>query len=47
MIKYIEFAGIQTLKGFLDMDKLIEHFMKVNNVDKKTFEDHKEKSFGI
>lgn len=47
MIKHIGFAGIQASKGFLDMDKLIEHFMKVNNVDKKTFEDHKEKSFEI
>jgi len=45
MIKHMVFAGIQVSKGLLDMDKLIEHFMKVNNVDRKTFDEHDAKSF--
>ena len=47
MIKHIGFAGIQASKGLLDMDKLIEHFMKINSVDRKTFEEHHKKSFEI
>jgi hypothetical protein len=45
MIKHIGFAGIQNSKGLLDMNKLIKHFMKVNDVDRKTFDIHYEKSF--
>lgn len=44
-IKHIGLAGIQASKGLLDMDKLINHFMKVNGVDKKTFDAHRENSF--
>ena len=29
------------------MDKLIEHFMKVNTVDKKTFDEHHKESFKV
>ena len=47
MIKHIGFAGIQASKGFLDMDKLIEHCLKVNKIDKKTFDKHREESFKI
>ncbi len=47
MIKHIGFAGIQAEKELLDMDKLIEHFMKVNNVDRKTFDNHNDESFKI
>jgi hypothetical protein len=47
MIKHIGFAGIQASKGLLDMDNLIEHFMRVNGVDKKTFEEHRRKAFEI
>ena len=47
MIKHIGFAGIQASKGFFDMDKLIKHFMKVNNVDKKTFDKHHEETFKV
>ena len=45
MIKHIGFAGIQASKGLLDMDKLIEHFMKVNSCDRETFEKHKDDAF--
>lgn len=47
MIKHFGFAGIQALKGLLDMEKLIEHFMKVNNVDRKTFDEHNAKSADV
>lgn len=47
MIKHIGFAGIQASKGILDMDTLIKHFMKVNKVDRKTFDEHYEESFKI
>ena len=45
MLKHIGFTEIQASKGLLDMDKLIEHFMKVNGVDIKIFEDHRNQSF--
>ena len=47
MIKHIGFAEIQASKGLLDMDKLVEHFMKVNGVDKKTFYRHREEAFKV
>jgi len=47
MIKHIGFASIQANKGLLDMEKLIKHFMIVNNVDRKTFDEYHEKSFEI
>jgi len=46
-IKHIGFAGIQASKGLLDMDKLIKHFMKVNDVDKKAFDKHHEEAFKV
>ncbi len=45
MIKHIGFAGIQALKGLLDIDKLIEHFMKINKCDKKEFKRYKKEAF--
>lgn len=47
MIKHIGFAGIQASKGLLDMNKLIEHFIKINSVDRKTFDAHKRKAFEV
>ncbi len=47
MIKHIGFAGIQASKGLLDMNKLIEHFMNVNNVDKKTFYIHSKEATNV
>ena len=47
MIKHIGFADIQASKGLLDMDKLIKHFMKVNDVDKKAFDKHYEEAFKV
>jgi len=47
MIKHIGFAGIQASKGLLDMNELVEHFIKVNNVDFNAFRIHYNKSFGI
>ena len=47
MIKHIGFAGIQASKGLLDMDKLVEHFMKVNGCDRRSFEEHHKKCFEV
>jgi hypothetical protein len=44
-VKHIGLAGILAGRGELDMEKVIEHFMKVNNCDRKTFEDHKSAAF--
>ena len=44
-VKHIGLAGILASKGRLDYEKVIEHFMKVNNCDRGTFEKHKEKAF--
>ena len=47
MIKHIGFGMIQALKGLLDMDKLINHFTKINQVNRKTFDKHHEISFEV
>ena len=47
MIKHIGFAGIQASKGLLDMDKLIEHFMKINSINREEFDKHHEESFKV
>lgn len=44
-VKHIGFAGILASRGELDYEKVVEHFMKVNNCDKITFEAHKKKAF--
>lgn len=31
----------------MDLDKLIEHFMKVNNVDRESFENHESEAFSV
>jgi len=45
MIKHIGFAQIQASQGLLNMNELIEHFMKVNNCNRDVFEKHKEEAF--
>jgi hypothetical protein len=47
MIKHIGFASIKASEGLLDMDKLIEYFMKVNGVDRKTFNEHHKEAFKV
>lgn len=44
-IKHIGLAGILASKGELDFEKLIKHFMKVNNCDRLTFIKHKNEAF--
>lgn len=39
-IKHIGFSKLQSEKGFLDFDKLILHFCKVNNCNKEIFLKH-------
>lgn len=44
-VKHIGHAGIQANKGKLDYEKLVKHFIKVNNCDRETFEKHKKQAF--
>jgi len=44
-VKHIGLAGILASQGKLDYEKVVEHFMKVNGCDRRTFEEHKKKAF--
>lgn len=44
-IKHIGLSGILASERKLDMDRVIEHFMKVNNCDRKAFENHRDNAF--
>lgn len=44
-VKHIGRAEILEREGKLDMEEVIKHFMKVNNCDRKTFENHRKASF--
>jgi predicted flavoprotein YhiN len=46
-VKHLGFATVLAARGELDFNKIIRHFMKVNNCDKKIFEKHKKKAFSI
>lgn len=47
MIKHIGFAQIQESKGLLDMNALIKHFLKINNVEISDYEKHYTQSWKI
>ncbi|MFQ5796840.1 MAG: HNH endonuclease [Candidatus Bipolaricaulia bacterium] len=44
-VKHIGLAGILASEGKLDYGKVVEHFMRVNKCNEKTFEEHREKAF--
>jgi len=44
-VKHIGYAGILAVEGQLDFEKVIRHYMKVNNCNKETFEKHKKRAF--
>jgi len=44
-VKHIGLAGILAKQGKLDFEKVIEHFMKVNNCKMDTFKEHYNKAF--
>lgn len=44
-VKHIGFAGILAKQGKLDFNKVVEHFMKVNECDKAAFEAHYQDAF--
>jgi len=46
LVKHLGLAGILVSEGKLDMDEVIKHFMRVNNCNRKIFEEHKKKAFG-
>jgi len=44
-IKHIGLAKMQADQGRFDFNKVIDHFCKVNNCTKKTYQDHHKESF--
>jgi len=44
-VKHIGLAGILASTGSLDYEKVVEHFMKVNDCDEEIFKKHKERAF--
>lgn len=47
-VKHIGYAGLLAEEGRLDFEeKVVKHFMKVNRVGRKRFEDHRERAFRV
>ena len=44
-VTHIDLAGVRASEGNLDYEKAVEHFMKVNECDRRTFERHREDAF--
>jgi hypothetical protein len=44
-VKHIGLAGILALKGELDCEQVVLHFMKVNECSRDVFEQHKKQAF--
>lgn len=47
LVAHFGFAQILAFQGKLDLEAVIKHFMKVNKVDRKVFENHLTESFTI
>ncbi len=45
LVKHFGMAGILASDGKIELKELIQHFMRVNNCDLKTFEEHKKEAF--
>jgi len=46
-VKHLGFAAILAARGQLDYEKLIEHFLRVNDCDRNTFEEHSKNAFEV
>lgn len=46
-VKHIGLAGIQASEGTFDFEKIVQHFMKVNNCNRQTFENHRLEAFDL
>lgn len=44
-VKHIGFAGVLAARGKLDYESVVEHFMSVNECERKTFEEHRKGAF--
>ena len=44
-VKHIGRAGILAKQGKLNLDTVIEHFMKVNNCSREEYEEHRKEAF--
>lgn len=45
LVKHFGMAGVLASEGKINLEELIRHFMRVNNCDRKTFEEHKREAF--
>lgn len=46
-VKHIGLAGIRASEGTLDFEKIVQHFMKVNNCNRQAFKIHRENAFAL
>ncbi len=46
-VKHIGLAGILAAEGKLDYEKVVKHFMEVNDCGRKTFDEHKSVAFEV
>lgn len=44
-VKHIGLAGIRAREGKLNFEQIIQHFMNVNNCNRKAFEEHRDDTF--
>jgi hypothetical protein len=46
-VKHIGYAGVLAMRGQLDLARVVEHFLRVNDCDRATFERHKREAFAL
>lgn len=46
-VKHIGYAGVLAMRGHLDFERVVTHFLRVNNCDRATFERHKREAFAL
>src|SRR2546423_2395115 len=46
-VKHIGLAGVLAARGELDYESVIEHFRRVNDCDRQTFDDHLDRAFDM
>lgn len=44
-VKHLGLTGLRASTGQLDYEKVVQHFMEVNNCDRLTFERHRKEAF--
>ena len=46
-VKHIGLAGVLAARGELDYERVIDHFRRVNDCDRQTFDDHLDRAFDV